>query len=246
MSVVDTGRAGRPSVIAMARWAGVLNVLSAVPDGFSVSVVRKLFARGDATTTAANILGSEGLFRLALVADLAGLTFFIAAGVLLYEVFKPAGKRLALLYLVLFESGALIQALNSVHDLAALLLVKGEPGLAGLTPAQANAMAFLFLRLHSLNFNLALVFIGAASVAMGFLVLRATFLPRLIGPLMMVDGVGYVTFSLTTFLQPALAARLYPTIPFATTLGEAALYLWLIFKGVDASRWQEQLASTQS
>jgi uncharacterized protein DUF4386 len=229
--------------MATARWAAVLNILSAVPDGFSVSVVRKLVVRADATATAANILRSEGLFRLGIVADLGALMLFIASGILLYEVFKPAGRRLALLFLLLFEACALIQSLNAVHNLAALLLVKGGPGLSALAPAQANAMALLFLRLYSLNFNLALVFAGASSTVMGSLILRATFVPRIIGPLMMLDGLGYITFSLAAFLSPSLTARIFPYIPFVTAaIGEGALFIWLIVKGVNVERWQEQAA----
>src|SRR5262249_50326140 len=122
--------------------------------------------------------------------------------------------------------------------------VKGGPGLAGLPQAQANAMAYLALRLYSLNFNLALVFAGASSIAMGALVLRATFVPRILGPLMVVDGLGYLTFSLTTFLVPALGARMFPLIPFVTAaIGEATMYLWLLVKGVNVERWREQAAA---
>jgi len=245
MNVAKAGRTER-SLIATARWAAVLNILCAVPDGFSVSVVRKLVVRGDAMATAANILGSESQFRLGLVADLGGLLLFMASGVLLYEVFKPASRRLALLFLVLFESCALIQSLNAIHNLAALLLVKGGSALSGLAPAQANAMAFVFLKLYSLNFNLALVFGGASSVVLGCLILRATFVPRILGPLMMLDGIGYLTFSLTAFLFPSLATHIFPTIPFVTAaIGEGALFLWLIVKGVDAERWREQAATME-
>jgi len=243
MSLTQAGRTER-SLMVTARLAAVLNILSAGPDGFSVSVVRKLVVRGDATATAANILASEGLFRLGLVADLGALVLFIASGVLLYEVFKPASRRLALLFLVLFVGCAFIQSLNAVHNLAALLLVKGGPGLGGLAPAQANALAFVFLKLYSMNFNLALVFGGASSIVLGSLILRATFVPRIIGPLMMLDGLGYITFSLAAFLSPSLAGRIFPYVPFVTAaIGEGALFLWLIIKGVNAERWQEQAAT---
>jgi hypothetical protein len=235
---------GVRSLSATARWAAALNILCAIPDGFSVSVVRKLVVRGDATATAASILRSEGLFRLGVVADLGGLLLFIASGVLLYEVFKPASRRLALLFLVLFEGCAFIQSLNAIYNLAALLLIKGGQGLSGLAPAQANSMALVFLKLYSLNFNLALLFGGASSIVLGSLILQATFVPRILGPLMMLDGLGYLTFSLSAFLSPSLAAHIFPFIPFSTAaIGEGALFLWLIVKGVNAERWQEQARS---
>ncbi len=239
-----SGWTGARSVRATARWAAALNILSAVPDGFSVSTLSKLVVRGDAAATAANILGSERLFRLGFVADLVALLFFIASAVLLYEVFRPASKRAALLFLVLMAMGTICQALESVHDLAALALLKRGAGMSALPLAQANAMAFLFLRLHSYTYVLALFFDGCASFVLGYVVLRSTFVPLVIGPLMMVDGLGYLTFSLANFLSPPLVTRVYPYIPFGTAfLGEGALFLWLIIKSVNAERWQEQAAA---
>src|SRR5438093_2944349 len=132
-----SGWTGARPVRATARWAAALNIFSAVPDGFSVSILRKLVVRGDAAATAANILGSEGLFRLGFVADLFALLFFIASAVLLYEVFRPASRRAALLFLVLMAMGTISQALESVHDLAALVLLKGGVGMIALPSAQS-------------------------------------------------------------------------------------------------------------
>ena len=244
MRPTKPGWTGASSVRATARWAAVLNILSAVPDGFSVSILRKLVVRGDAAATAANILGSEGLFRLGFVADLVALLFFAASGVLLYEIFKPASRRAALLFLVLIVMGAICQALESVHDLATLVLLKGGAGMSALPSDQANAMAFVFLRLHSYTYTLALFFFGCSSLVMAYLVLRSTFVPRVIGPFMMLDGLGYLTFSLGSFLSPPFVTHIYPYVPFATALlGEGALFLWLIVKSVNAERWREQAAT---
>ena len=233
------------SLRATARIAGALNILSGVPDGFAVSTVRKLLVRGDATATAANILGSEGLFRTALVADLIAILIFVASGVLLYETFKPAGRRAALFFLVLVLMGSIIQALVSIQDLAVLVLLKGGPGLSGLTSEQANALAFVFLRLHSSTYQLALLFFGCASLVMSYLILRSTFLPRIIAPFTMIDGLGFLTFCLASFLAPPVAMRLYPYVPFVTAMiGEGPLFLWLIIKSVNAERWLEQAAAT--
>ena len=245
MRPTKSGWTGARSVRASARWAAVLNILSAVPDGFSVTVLQKSFVRGDAAATAANILGSEGLFRLGFVADLVAILIFVASAVLLYEIFRPAGRRSALLFLVLLLMGAAFQALECIQDLAALVLLKGGAGMSALPMAQANALALMFLRLHSFNYVLALLFIGCSSLVMGSLVLRSTFVPRIIGPFMMVDGLGYLTYSLASFLSPPLVTHLYPYVPFVTALlGEGALFLWLIIKSVNAERWQEQAAAS--
>ena len=105
--------------------AGALYVISAVPAGFSVSVLLKLAVRGDPAATAANILASEGTFRLGFVAEIVGIMFFVASALLLYELFTPAGRSLARLAVTFGLIGAAIQSLDTVADMCALLLLKG-------------------------------------------------------------------------------------------------------------------------
>jgi len=223
---------------ARARLAGALYLISAAPAGFSVYVFLKLVVRGNPAATAANILASEGLFRLGLVADIVGILFYVGAVLLLYETFKSVSRGLALMFLCLSVIGTGIQALDSLQDLAALVLLKGGASTTALTTDQAQALAFVFVRLHLLSYDLAMVFFGSASVMMGFLILRSTFLPRILGAVMMVAGLGWLTF-----LSPPLANLLSPWNMAPGILGEALLTLWLLAMGVSDQRWKEQ-AST--
>lgn len=227
-----------------ARLAGTLYLISGVPAGFSVFVVRKLVVRGDPAATASNILGSEHLFRLGFAADLTGIVLVLASMLLVYELFKPVDRTRALLVALLFVIGSAHQALDCLADLTALILLKGGSGLTVFTTAQAQALAFVAVRLHALAYDLALVFYGAGFIVLGTVVLQSTFVPRVIGVLVAIDGLGYLTFSFATFLAPALVAHLYPYLPFVTALlGEGSLMLWFIVKGVNAQRWQEQAAT---
>lgn len=229
-----------------ARLAGALYLISAVPAGFSVSVLLKLVVRGDPAATATNILGSEGLFRLGFAAEIVGILFFVGAVLFLYELFKPVSRSLALLLVFFGLIGSAIQALDSLADNAALLLLKGASSFTALTTGQAQALALVFLRLHMIVYDLALVFFGVFSILIGYLVIKSTFLPRVLGVLMAIDGLGYLSFSFATFLSPPFAAHLYPYVPFLTAiLGEASLMLWLVVKGVDAQRWEEQAAAAE-
>ena len=227
-----------------ARLVGALYLISAVPAGFSVFVLQKLVVRGDPAATATNILGSEGLFRLGFVADIVGIMFVVGAVLFLYELLKPVSRSLALLMMYFCLIGSSIQALNSLQDLTALLLLKGGNAMTALTTSQSQALALVFLRLHALTYDLALAFFGVFAILIGYLVLKSTFLPRVLGALMVIDGLGYLTFSFATFLSPPFAVRLYPYVPFVTALlGEASLMLWLLVKGVNAQRWEERVAA---
>ena len=78
-----------------------------------------------------------------------------------------------------------------------------------------------------------------------YLIVRSTFLPRIIGVLLAFEGAGYLINSFTLFLAPALQARIFPYFT-ATAIAEVALCLWLLVRGVDVQRWKEQADAGRS
>jgi len=84
-----------------------------------------------------------------------------------------------------------------------------------------------------------LVFFGFYCLLIASLIFRSTFLPRGLAALMAFAGLGWLTF-----LLPSLASRLYPYVLAPGLVGEGALTLWLLVKGVDAERWNEQASGT--
>lgn len=82
-----------------------------------------------------------------------------------------------------------------------------------------------------------LVFFGFYCLLIGYLILRSTFLPRFLGTLMMVGGLGWLTF-----ISPSLSSSLSPYNMAPAILGEGVLMVWLIVAGVNVQRWQEQAA----
>jgi hypothetical protein len=90
-------------------------------------------------------------------------------------------------------------------------------------------------------FNLApykissLAFFGPYCFLIGYLIFRSTFLPRILGVLMALAGVGWLIF-----LSP-LASQLSTYLQILGFLAEASLMLWLIVKGVNVPRWKQQV-----
>ena len=104
-------------------------------------------------------------------------------------------------------------------------------------------MALAALRLYEQAFLIAMVFFGLQCVLVGCLIVRSTFLPRILGVLLALGGLSYVISSLASFLAPAFGARLAPFIVPAAILGEGSLTLWLLLMGVNAQRWNEQASA---
>ena len=80
-----------------------------------------------------------------------------------------------------------------------------------------------------------LVFFGVYCLLIGYLVFKSRFLPRVLGVLMMFGGLGWLTF-----LSPTLAHSLSPYNMAPGVIGEGALTLWLLIRGVNVQRWNEQ------
>ncbi|HEX8763585.1 MAG TPA: DUF4386 domain-containing protein [Candidatus Acidoferrum sp.] len=80
-----------------------------------------------------------------------------------------------------------------------------------------------------------LVLFGVYCLLIGYLIFRSTFLPRVLGVLMAFGGLGWLTFVSSTLGDNLSPYNLAPGI-----LGEGALTVWLLVKGVNAERWQEQ------
>jgi len=80
-----------------------------------------------------------------------------------------------------------------------------------------------------------LICFGVYCVLIGYLIFQSNFLPRVLGALMAFGGLGWLSF-----VSPELANYLSPYNLAPGILGEGALTVWLLAKGVNAQRWLEQ------
>lgn len=106
-----------------------------------------------------------------------------------------------------------------------------------LIAASLNLTGLLFeaIRFSPHGVNIAIVFNGLYCLLIGFLILRSTFMPRVLGVLIALAGLSWLSF-----VSPPLAGELYPYNVLCGTLGEGSVCLWLLAMGVNAQRWKEQ------
>jgi len=79
-----------------------------------------------------------------------------------------------------------------------------------------------------------LLFFGPYCLLLGYLIFRSTFLPRILGVLMMFAGLGWLIF-----LLPSVGHSLSLYIEGLGILAEGLLMLWLLVMGVNVRRWRE-------
>jgi uncharacterized protein DUF4386 len=88
------------------------------------------------------------LFRVGFLTDLLDFTCFLAAGLLLYALFKSVDATVAAAMLTLNAVSVAMQALNMLNHLAALLVATDQAYTAGLLPESSRALVLLFIDLH--------------------------------------------------------------------------------------------------
>jgi len=234
-----TDRIAETSPRFKARMAGVFQLLEAITAASpSVFILDRLVVSGDAAATAANILGHERLLWLGFASSLIGVAFHIAWALLMYELLKPVNRTLSLLAAFVILVGCAIQALTSLFYIAPLLILQEGSSLRAFTAEQLQALALMFVKLRVYSFDIYLVFFGFWCILIGYLIFRSTFLPRILGVLVAISGLGWVTY-----LSPQLANHLWPVIAAASALGEIPLEFWLIVMGLNVPRWKEQASA---
>lgn len=219
-----------------ARAAGALYLITIITGVFAEVFVRgALVVRDDAAATAANILSSEPLYRLGLASDLVMLACYVAVTLLFYELFEPAGRGLSLLAAFFSLVGVAVLAANSLNHVAPLVFLKNSQSLSAFEPAQLQALALAALRMHARGYNVAGVFFGLYMMLLGYLIVRSGFLPRTLGALMALGGLGFLTNGFAIFLLPTLVAR-FPDTGMLGGIAELSLSLWLMARGVKEGR----------
>jgi hypothetical protein len=235
-TAVMTERIQKSSPRLIARIAGALYLITILTGIFSAGYVSgKLVVNGDAAATAANILAHRGLFQLAFAVYLIEMACQIAITALFYDLLKPAGRSVSLVAAFLGLTGGIIKTFSRLFFIAPLFILGGAHYLSVFSAEQLQALALLFLKVNDRGAGIALVFFGFYALLTGYLITKSTFLPRILGVLSMLGGLGWLTF-----LYPPLGGPLFPFIAIFALLGAASLIFWLLVFGVNGQRWQEQ------
>jgi hypothetical protein len=240
-TAVRTDRIKEMSPRLKARITGVLYLLTMVTGIFAQGFVsERLFVSGDAAATATNILTHKGLLQLAFAVYRIEMACQIAITALFYELLKPAGRSVSLVAAFLGLAGCFIKTFSRVFFIAPLLVLGGARYLSVFSAEQLQALALLLFKVNDRGAAMALVLFGLYALLTGYLIIKSTFLPRILGVLSVLGGLGWLTF-----LYPPLGYRLFPYVAGFGLLGALALIVWLLVFGVNEQRWKEQ-ASAES
>jgi hypothetical protein len=189
-----------------------------------------LIMPGDVVATAQNIAASPELWRLGVAADVVMQLSDVPVMLILFLLLSPVNWHVALLALLfnIVQTATLVA--NQLTLVAAELLAPDQPTLADIA-----------IQAYSYGEALGLVFFGFTLLSVGYLIRHSGYLPWILGLAVQIAGVSYVVNSFLLLVAPDLASIVL-LIP--SFVAELSLALWLLLKGVDASKWDSRLASS--
>ncbi len=184
-------------------------------------------------TGVADAAAHIGLFRAGIAAFMAMQVAFLLLPLALYRVLGDVDRRAATLMVALAAASVPIGLIALSHRMEALSLLDST---AAHATAAVDAAFAASLQRYGHGLRIASLFWGLWLLPFGWLVLRSARIPRVLGVLLMLGGIGYVV-KVFGGLMPGFAdsafAR-YATLPAA--LGEIGSCLWLLAFGARASR----------
>lgn len=229
-----------------ARIAGVLYLIIFFTGFFADGYVRgTLIVPDDAATTARNIAASEGLFRLGIAADVVMIMADVALGVSLYFLLRSVNRPLAMTAAFFRLAQAATLGLNLLNLFYGLQLLSGAGFLGVFSPDQLQAQALVFLNAHATGYQIGLIFFAFSLLVLGYLLYKSDGFPRILGILQVVAAIGYLidgTARVVLVNYEAVAATTDVIVIVAAVIGEMALCLWLLIKGIKVEPLTERAA----
>jgi hypothetical protein len=228
------------SVTTYSRAAGIFLILTIFGGWFGEMYVPSHMMTGHAAATAAQLRDNDGLFRLGFTAYLLEAFSDLVLAWLLYVLLRPVHRELALLSAFFGLVSMSLFAVTQMFYFSAPIFVTGSKHLTVFSPEQLDALASVFLSLSARLSGLFMLFYGTAWMIRGYLTFRSRYLPRWLGAVMIVGGLGFVAKNLTMLLLPGYSSDMLLAPMFLTVVASA---IWMLFKGVNLGEWNRTLAN---
>jgi hypothetical protein len=232
------------SINKTARLAGILYLIIAISGGFAFFVASSsLIVPGEATATANNIMASEQLYRIGLVSWSIVLISELVLSVLLYVIFLPTSKTLALIMMISRLAMTTIQGINLLNYSIPLLLLSGADYIKVIAPDQLHALAMFYLQAYNFGDFIWQIFFGLHLFILGYLVYKSGYIPRILGALLVFGSLVYLLQSFGNFLFPEFE-EILAMIVLLTIIPELLFTFWLLIKGVNVEQYEKRALET--
>ena len=174
-------------------------------------------------TTLQNIISGQHLLVAAIFLFLITFIADIIVAWALYIFFIPVSRSRSLLT-AWFRIVYTVMALIGLFNLSKILVLVERRESQDET--LANTVMF-YLDSFQTEWGISFIFFGIYLIALGYLAYRALYVPKIMGVLLMIAGLGYFINS----LQPYFFPEVDTSFLMITFFGELVFMVWLLVKG---------------
>jgi len=189
----------------------------------------QLIEENDSAATLANLIDQPGLAHLLVMLEMGTVITQALAAVYFYKLFRPINPTAAyatatfgmINSVAIMASGAFMATANSIAADASLAPSGDASGTVGfMYELSANA------------WGMGALFFGLWLIPMGWVAVTSARLPRLLGWILVVGGVGYVVSGLIGYGIADAPGWLVEGLAFPATVGEFWMIGYLLIKGI--------------
>jgi hypothetical protein len=192
-----------------------------------VVAMADIIVDGDAAVTVENIINNQSRFRFGIVAYLGVAILDLVVAWAFYEFLKPAKDSLSLLaaWSRLVYTIILGIALINIYSVFQLL---GDAGyLSAFDTPEIQAQVMLSLNAFRDTWDVGYIFFGIHLFLLGVVAFRSSFVPKVIGIILILAGISYLIDYLGRMLFPDLGMG----VSFIFGWGELIFMIWLLIWG---------------
>lgn len=200
--------------------------------------IGKLVVERNATETLKNILASKTTFNAGILCWLIILVSDVVAAWGLYIFLKPVNRNQSLIaawFRLIYAAMLAAAIFNLVY--VHILIHQAVPSAADVT-VQLSRDVMFYLDAFDTTFSFSLIVFGIHILLVGILALKSGYVPKVFGIILIIAFVGYVLINLSNLLFPEYkdAMKIVEWIFLFPMLGEVALGIWLLIKGIKIAR----------
>jgi Domain of unknown function (DUF4386) len=196
------------------------------------------------TATADNIRAGATLFRVGFVGDVTGATLWLLTAMALYLLLKHVNQPVAAAMVTFAAVGAAIMILSAGYQYTALTIATSTNYADAFGKPGADALTLLFTGVQHNGYVIDEMFFGLWLLPLGYLVLKSGYFPRILGVLLVIACVGYLTDLYTAFLAPDLGRGVVGFVIALARAGELPFMLWLLVRSARIPAQSVRLPAT--
>jgi hypothetical protein len=200
-------------------------------------IADRLVVINDAAKTAANIVANRSLYRLAYTIFMLEMVAQVVVSAMFYDLLKPVNRSAARVSMIIGLTGCGIKTMARLFYYAPLIVLGGAAYLSAFPPNQLEALSLTLIRINNQGAAIALIFFGFEVLINGWLTFKSEFLPRFLGVLSMIGGLGWLTY-----LWPPLGSQVFIPVALFAIVGVLITSGWFFVCGVDDAKWRERAA----